>query len=296
MGNGAIMISSTLENPFGDSASKLERGLEVVTVERFESVSEVVSMSYGYFNSLGSESWQGGPKYQVKEALLKGDESLVVKSEKLFSQVKDIELPSTYGVTRDRDYFGGSLSFGDYQCGSPTPFRRSKRTMNDVSPLKVIIGITVSAEIDKADVINRGAAVLALVQKLQAVRPVELFLLCELGAGNKSLYEVIEVNTKPLDLATAVVALSHVGLSRNFVFGRAFEAPELRHIGWRTEWAYGFETNKVKYDKLRRRCLGLEPNDITIDSLHCSDKYLHDPLGWVNNQLEQVKARCLSQE
>lgn len=267
-----------------------------LVIERFSSVKEAIDVCMPNADDSASDNWYGGILEDITSKLLRGDTNLVNQCEMMMGKVKDIELPGTYGSVRHRDVFGSGLSFGDYASGSPTPFRRSRRVINDVSPLKIVVGITTSSSIDAAQQQQRGMAVLALVQKIQAVRPIELFALGEYGTSAKdgTLYQMVEINTKPLDLATAITALSHVGLPRKFFQGRGLGNVELRQkIRYGGGWAYGYKSNSKGYDLLRRKCLGLSENDLVIDSLCAQDKFLYDPLGWVNNQLEQVKERCL---
>lgn len=231
--------------------------------------------------------WCGGTLSALKEELFNGNNQLASQAEGLIAKIPEIELPSTYGVEFVRDVFGSKLSVGDYLSGSPTCFRRRRRQECYTAPIKIVVGVSVSARISVEQQQKRGLAVLAFVQLVQASRPVELFVLDE-GRDNKNnnMYFLTEVDTKPLNVASASVVLSNVGVSRSLMM----EYEQVHH-GNSSSWPLNYKSNSKVYDDYRRGVLGLGSEDITIDSLQGKDPFIDDAVGWVKNQLNQLKQR-----
>jgi hypothetical protein len=150
----------------------------------------------------------------------------------------------------------------------------------ELSPVKIVISSTCSAGVDKRVMTERGVAILALLQKLQAIRAVELYILVEGnegGAGN--LFQMIRVDTKPLSVAHACFALANVGFARGLTYAHMHH-----YHGWNGSWPA--EYGRAGYNALVREAVDMTPEDLWIPSSYMTDSLLsRDPVAWVNRHL-----------
>src|SRR3990167_6838112 len=233
----------------------------------------------------GSSSWTGYCSFQ--DALSKatvGDESYVIEAEKLIARL-DVDLPETKACETVRSTYGGRVSLSDWLTGAPTPMRRRKRSQSDIAPLKIVVSTTCHATVTAETMKQRGAAILALLLKVQQIRPVQLFLLAEMhGVRDGWHYQLIRVESQPLAVGVAAFALCHVGFARQLTYSLA------RHLDrFNGGFPDGRETFRTdKYPAMRRERLGLAEQDIVVATLDQDDPLISDPVAWVKNQLENI--------
>src|SRR3990167_7629381 len=174
------------------------------------------------------------------EKTLHGDASCVSKAEKLIEQLA-LTIPRTRGFKTIASPYGGRCQFSDWQVGSPTPMRRRIRTLMEYGPVKIVVSTTASYSVMAETMAKRGAAILALLLKLQELRPIELYLLAELGGKKDGWhYQFIRVETKPLDIAIAAFVLCNVGFARHLTYDLARELD-----GFQGQWPSGYHSSSI---------------------------------------------------
>ena len=166
---------------------------------------------------IGTKHFFGGDTFSsAVEKALYGDDRCVAEAERMIEGFT-VSAPDTAMFKTVRSPFGGRVSVSDYLAGSPTLMRRRVKQVSDVAPVKMVVSLASSWTIPAKEMTRRGTAVLALLMQLQKVRPVELFLLLEVagtdrndGAG-PAHYQLIRVESKPLNISVVAYAICHVG-------------------------------------------------------------------------------------
>ena len=120
-----------------------------------------------------SKSWDNGIYHDLAVVLAKrGDDSFVSHAEALLEKIEgEVDshaewVPSIYGAYP---------VVPEFLAGSPSSMWRGTRP-SDASPVAVWVDLTCSGGFSAKDMEKRGTAILALVMKLQAIRPVDLYL------------------------------------------------------------------------------------------------------------------------
>jgi hypothetical protein len=227
----------------------------------------------------GKTEWTGYVSWdEAIDKALHGDSSYVQDANKLIDKLS-VEMPTTRAFKTITSPYGGRCHFADWQVGSPTPMRRRIRSNTDYGPLKIVVSTTSSAGISAETMQKRGAAILALLLRLQEIRPIELYLLAELhGAKHGWHYQFIKMETKPLDVSVAAFCLCNVGFARHLTYRLA------GHIdNFSGAWPNGY--GNATYAQQRKDRLGLTDEDIMIKEVHATDKLVLQPIEWLKEQL-----------
>lgn len=256
-------------------------------VKHFDTVSEVLAATKGASFSGG---WYGNvTSTQAREYSLSGYASLMTKAEEIFDKVSEaaISLPA---MVHTPDVWGQRLNMGEWLAGSPTCFRRKKRSTQEISPMKILVCTTCSAGVDADAMIARGAAILAFLMKLQTIRPVDLYLSSELGNSSRghSCLATVRIESRPLNLASASFVIGHVGFSRGFLYQYARENQKSGG-NWPSSDDCMFSHSSgasSRYITQLASHLDFNPEtDMYIPSLRLHDELVNSPVEWINKQL-----------
>ena len=211
-----------------------------------------------------------------------GNDSLVPEAEKLLESIQDV-----YGGTETNQWepspCGAYPIVPEYLNGSPTCMRQML-PVGEVSPVCIYVCTTCSAAVTPEQIKKRGIAILALVMKLQAIRPVELFVTAETDGTGGDVIQVIPIESKPLSLAHATYCLTSAGFVRRLTYGIANE--KYNSCG---SWGIMYDKLGSSYPEWLKGQLGCSPSDLYIKSAHCDDSMLSDPVAWVNRELERFR-------
>lgn len=189
-----------------------------------------------------SNSWSGGIDWQDAVDMTRaGDLSRVAPSDAFLSQFESVSPLRAAWRTVD-DVAGALPNIPAYLAGTPLTMRRRARVMSEQAPLTIAVDIASSGGIDAKKLERRGAAILALVRGLSAIRPVQLWAGVSAtpqgkgGAGAWHVYTRIE--TAPLDLARAAHFLVCPAVARAMLYGIIYKASgNEKEMGLR--WPYG---------------------------------------------------------
>jgi len=230
-----------------------------------------------------SSAWTANVSFdEAIEKTLHGDASYVPAAEKLIEQLT-LTMPRTRGFKTVASPYGGRCKFSDWQVGSPTPMRRRIRTSTEYGPIKIVVSTTSSYGITAETMAKRGTAILALLLKLQELRPIELYLLAETdGKQDGWYYQYIRVETKPLDIAIAAFVLCNVGFARHLTYDLARVLD-----GFKGRWPSDYK--KSNYASRRASRLGFVYEDIMIKGVNHKDKLVTKPVEWLSEQLKKYQ-------
>ena len=235
-----------------------------------------------YDNRMSGGSWYGNES--EADTLHKaevGDTSLVPKAEAYLDQLDHaIETPRR---TWERNVAGPFCVVPDVLAGLPTPMRRMVHTRDETSPITILAVTTSSAGIDAETLAKRGTTILALVMALSRIRPVTLQQLTILdGRDEGETVITSEINTHPLDLATACYVLTSAGFARRLTYNLARSKNHFMG-GWPREFNYG--RPERYYDRLRLRLAADPAKCLIIGAAQLGDELLQQPLVWLNTQI-----------
>lgn len=167
------------------------------------------------------KTWSGNMTYnECRQAVYTGDAKALEKSDKILEKVEaeGIELLSPaweYGRA------GAIPCVPSFLAGEPESMRRLDMVASEIAPIRIYLDLFISCAFTADQLIKRGAMLLALARKLQAIRPVEMWLLMSSSKtyDRKTVISpLIKLETNPLDLTTASFVLGHPGFVRQLTF------------------------------------------------------------------------------
>ena len=232
---------------------------------------------------LGNDGgWGGGLSAKAKLDMARnGDNSTVAKCEALLDRIASasIETPRAEWLP---SVCGAYPCVPDAIAGFPEPMRRMSYVPMETAPLRLVVSTTTGANHSAETLMNRGCAVMALLLKLQAIRQVELMVLCDQGGYNPDTSTLIAISleSSPLDISRAAYCLTHPGFCR----GTLYPLNSAKHNGG-GGWLQSVDGPPyVGYTKWVKEVLNLGPSDIHVPPLYNSDD-MADPVKWVNDRL-----------
>lgn len=231
--------------------------------------------------------WLGGMDYaQAARAAYAGDPTGVAASDKLMSEFEALAPVSRRWRTIDT-VAGGAPNIGAYLAGSPLAMRRRQRELDQGAPLTIFCDVLSSAGIPARDLKKRGAAILALVRVLGAVRPVTVYMVGGDGSpsDNPASFCLVRMDS-PLDLSRAAFFLGHPGAARGLLYSvlRHAVGPHKISTGM---WAWGSNPKYVQHaPKIYADAIGANLDEcLYLSPPHLSDPAIVDPAKWVMDML-----------
>lgn len=216
-----------------------------------------------------------------------GNTTLVPQAEAFLKKLDQvIETPRPVW---DRSPAGAFCSVPDYIVGLPTPMRRQVHQQDEHAPITILVTTTSSAGVDAKTLEKRGIVILALVMALSRIRPVSLQQLAFMdGYRDKSGETIItsEINTSPLDLATACYVLTSAGFARRLTYGIG-KAHNDFSGGWPRAFRYSFssDTDNTYHNYLKQTLVADPTKCLLIGESKLGDELLATPLTWINKQI-----------
>ncbi len=235
-----------------------------------------------FFDSLpkidpyGDKTWGDLPSYkEAKSGLWGGDKKCLSESNRLLDQLESDGLELAVAQW-EHGRTGFIPCVPSYLAGSPESMRFLGDTLSETASIRVVVDMFISGSYSHRDLIRRGTTILALVRKLQTVRPVELLFCC--GSLDKTrakfITMLVKLDTNPLDLTTMSYLLGHPGFTRKICFAW------LRNHGAGSSIPYCYETQEKLGDEIG-------PNDLYISGAILSRDVLDNPVQWVNEQVRK---------
>jgi hypothetical protein len=211
-----------------------------------------------------------------------GNDNLVPEAERYIEQLNtDMEVKRPEWIPSPA---GAFPSVPDYCRGLPCSMRRQSFEPNDNAKINIIVTTTCSGGIDAKTQAKRGAAILALIIKLAAARPIALYHLATThGVDNGETLLLTELNTAPLDLASACYVLTSAGFDRYITHHVAY------HLnGFNGSWPKNYEGKEEQFYRELIPRLGFNPADtIFVKPTYLTDPIVSKPLLWVTEQIER---------
>ena len=206
---------------------------------------------------------------------------------------------------------------GAYPCvpeaisGEIESMRMPEQVSSDSAPLTVLVDVSCSSVVDAETMRKRGTAILAAVMALSAHRAVTLMLTCIMEGprrpdanGDQFSIVTVNINTTPLDLATAAYALTNVGFARQLMYGVSKQKldgmalggnfgefsglPRIADISF-DERPQGFSANSAEYRERICRYLNIDGEALIVPPAvngNRTELLLKNPEAWVLAQMQ----------
>ncbi len=240
----------------------------------------------GGLTNNADDHWCGETKTETLSRSQFGHTDMVPQAEILLSQLDtEIEVPRKRW---EPSVAGAFACVPDHIRGLPTSMRRRIDDSSDHNPIRIFAITTSSAGIDAKTIQERGIAILALAIALARIRPLSLYATSILDGHVDDTGECLitaEINTHPLDLATACYVLTGAGFDRRLFHGLAW-----RYAKYSGRWPKNYYENKSKYHEYLKRVLS--PNleamsqTIIISEAYLTDPLITSPIRWLNDQIK----------
>jgi len=257
----------------------------------YDSINALVEpvLKYGRQNPTRADYWFGNLSHaECCERSLHGDESLVAKASEVLN-LAEAQIPETRKYQWQDAPAGYFPNIPAYLAGHPCSMRRRTKVLCELGPINIYVCTTCSAATSADYMLNRGAAIVALVQKLQSLRPVNLFAVAELqGATDDAFTGVFRFDTKPVNLAQIAFCFSHVGFTRSVTYNEGQRRDNFNGNWSRQYHRYGGEELRPEYLTWIRNEIQASPEDIYIPAVNIQQTIGKDPVRWVNETLAET--------
>lgn len=177
---------------------------------------------------------------------------------------------------------GTRVSVPAYLSGNPMAMR--KRTVRETSTRHVNVYVELASigSIEASDLLRRGATVLAFLEYLQTIQVnVDLYLMVDTyGSDDGDLFQVIHVDSRPLDLSVAGFALAHPAFCRNVAYANA------KRYGFNGDTSRSYKRlSPEDYQAHVRKVVGMAPSDVYVPEARPRDPLLKDPARWLSERI-----------
>jgi hypothetical protein len=231
-------------------------------------------------------TWTGGMGFvESLQCVRKGDMTGVAPSDRFMGQIESM-IPATAAWRTIDSVVGGAPIVPAFIAGHPLSMRQRQRTAVETAPLSVFAELVSSADISAKDMAKRGAAILALVRALSAVRPVELWAILAIGQGGVRATACVRLDTSPLDLARAAHVLTHPSVPRALAYPVIQE--RLLDGVWNGGWAfYDVDKHRATARDTYRDALNPGSETLYVPPVYSADESIRAPVEWLKKHLAQ---------
>lgn len=268
--------------------------IEQNNVMRFNSISDLHSymtpaMCYG--STMSEGKWFGNvTSQQACDMLITGDQSQVPAAQTMLDKF-DVRIETT-GNEMGLSAAGFMPSIPDYLGGAPECMYSMNEVQNNAMPLKVIVDTTSSGGITSEQLSKRGTVILAAVMALAAVRPVTLEAVSSMDCdkqfrfnGNDFCAARVAINSAPIDLGSACLALCNTGFTRRVMYG-ATEGKYLSPGHWPSRDGKMMMGRDDATNAWYLSMYGEDPETtLYIPTIHLYDTLMTEPEKWITEVL-----------
>ncbi len=228
-------------------------------------------------------SWCGPISYDRSvELCIIGEDTIVPRAAAILDMIDAaVEVPAR---AWNPSVYGAYPCVPEFLAGAPDCMRRLSPQVSDVSPVNILVATDPACGVTHEMMVTRGVAIIALVMKLSQLRPVKLSLVSENvcnwdGTGEYLL--VVDINTQPIDLATACFAIAGSSFARHLAFSVT------AHNGHSVAWPVDHDT--PRWEPHLRQIGLLGQDDIFIPAARFEHQEMYTaPVAWVNAQVRRL--------
>lgn len=258
---------------------------------RFDNISSLVAAAARMPYSNSRAEWTGGPIDNAVAVINNGlpANSRQMKAASDLIEKVDATLHGRKKDTWEPNVAGAFPVVGEYLMGLPLHMRDRRKVENNLAPVTVAVEVSVSDGVDEYALAQRGAAICALVMKLNEVRPTELHIFGTIKVSGFDVTTwIARVHSQPISLAHAVGYMTTKEMARMINFSACCDMlgdPKSTCTG-SIGWGHGYP-GKPR-ETVLRRVLGLNPHDIIIQGGYLPDQEMmrSNPVAWIHKQLD----------
>lgn len=238
-------------------------------------------------------SWNGGEGFDTTAKKCRtGDMSRVAASDAFMAKMEELTGYSGSAFETQNVVSGGAPNVAAFLAGQPLNMRLRRRVESEKAPLNIVVDIVSSGGIEARDLERRGAAILALVRVLSAIRPVSLYIsAAALPYGDTRSHTAravaFKLDSTPLDLARAAHALCAVGVSRQMAYAAMAGAFGTRQAESGLNWSYDSIDFQRKNGKaFWQRSFGMDEM-LYIAAPYVTDTIIKKPDEWLKQMIAE---------
>lgn len=233
-----------------------------------------------------ASNWNGGMSaVDSLQRVRTGDLAGVPASDRFMAQIESM-IPATAAWRNIDSPVGGSPIVPAYLAGHPLNMRRRIRTAVETAPLSVFAELVSSADISAENMAKRGAAILALVRALSAVRAVELWAILAIGDDGVRATACVRIDTSPLDLARAGHVLTHPSVPRALTYPTLDK--KFLSGTWSGQWAFAsVEKHRGTAREFYRGVLSPASDTLYVPPVYSADESISNPVAWLKKHLAE---------
>ena len=155
------------------------------------------------------------------------------------------------------------------------------------APVKIYIESLHSGGCSTGEIAARGAAIMSLIERVRASRPVDLCFIGSLYDSDTKTTRCLQIrsNAQQMNPDALAFALCSPALGRRLMFVYAEDGGATSSHRW--GWKLGGPDNPAYMDKVRET-YRMTPGDIHIPGLYLTEaeKLMRDPAAWVQEYLD----------
>jgi hypothetical protein len=234
-----------------------------------------------------SDSWAGGTTHDGVEHGIKGNTKIVARVEDLFNQLDEVETPRPVWQPT---VAGAYPVIGDYLAGNPLDMRRKQTAYGDTNPIRIVFDVTTVHWLPHKTITDRGVAVLALANKLAAIRPVELVAIVQHSYKSRygRLTQWIPIGHSPINIAQALGVLASGPYVRMLSYDLAHHwCPDVGS-SLPFAWSDKMECRSQEYVNQTRVDLGLGEEDLCFGPAGAGDDLATKPFEFIKRTIERL--------
>ena len=191
---------------------------------------------------------------------------------------------------------GSRVSVPTYLAGNPQCMRRRQTTEFTTRHVCIYIEACVMGDIGREDIRARNTAIIGLIEALRMQRiAADIFASWDWGTWADSdgdHWQVVKLETRPLDLPNIAACLSEAAFSMSYVMGGVIDSDRTGGVSRSFKSCECGRTaeGKKRFEAIYREKVGLNPTDVYIPEIRPTDQVVTDPIGWIERQISQLQA------
>lgn len=224
-------------------------------------------------------SWLGGTLEELPGLLQRGYAKGVDEAAEYIDKVMEYVPIETLGRELSPSPIGYVPIVPAYLAGRPDAMLGLDDDMTPEGVIKVFVAVNASGAASAEQLAKRGAAIMALVEALQMIRPVELFACHCPGSDSTPFVGRVQcrMGVTPMDLSEVAASFHPL------VYRAAFFTLSRWNLG---SWSDGFPKSSISMTGM----VEATEEDIAVPQLWApsSDEILKDPAAWVKARVEEA--------
>lgn len=265
---------------------------------RFDSFNEAVAMidasrsatAISIRNEQERDNFYGRGWNDTRSVMQNGDNAAVQRITNILDKV-DASFRDREAVQWLPSVAGAYPVVPDFLAGNPECMRYRQPVEDDRSPIRIFVGITVSAGVNIKTAEKRGAAAAALAMRLAEDRPVELWAYCDMRIKGQTKFIQFRVSTTPISAHEISFALGSIEALRRVGFAAHRELVG-DEDGGSINWAFGkYNVATDEYLQAVREGLNAAAQDVVLPGGFVTEveQMADNPVKWVHDKLESQR-------